>query len=36
MPDGLEKNITIEGMADLIAFLKGWRFIDAPERQQRQ
>jgi len=35
MPEGLEKNITVDGMADLIAFLKGWRFIDAPERQQR-
>lgn len=35
MPDGLEKNITIDGMADLISFLKGWRFIDAPERRQR-
>jgi putative membrane-bound dehydrogenase-like protein len=35
MPEGLEKNITIEGMADLLAFLKGWRFIDAPERVQR-
>jgi putative membrane-bound dehydrogenase-like protein len=35
MPDGLEKNVSVEGMADLIAFLKGWRFIDAPERQQR-
>jgi putative membrane-bound dehydrogenase-like protein len=32
MPEGLEKNITLDGMADLIAFLKGWRFIDAPER----
>ena len=35
MPEGLEKNIPVEGMADLIAFLKGWRFIDAPERQRR-
>ena len=35
MPEGLEKNITTDGMADLIAFLKGWRFIDAPERRQR-
>jgi putative membrane-bound dehydrogenase-like protein len=35
MPEGLEKNIPIEGMADLIAFLKGWRFIDAPEREKR-
>src|SRR5262245_19954282 len=35
MPEGLEKNIPVEGMADLIAFLKGWRFIDAPEREKR-
>jgi len=35
MPEGLEKNLPVQGMADLIAFLKGWRFIDAPERQQR-
>jgi putative membrane-bound dehydrogenase-like protein len=35
MPEGLEKNVTIEGMADLIAFIKGWRFIDAPEREKR-
>src|SRR5262249_40170848 len=34
MPEGLEKNITIEGMSDLIAFLKGWRFIDDPQREQ--
>ena len=35
MPEGLEKNVTVEGLADLIAFLKGWRFIDAPEREKR-
>ena len=35
MPEGLEKNVTVEGMSDLIAFLKGWRFIDAPEREKR-
>ena len=35
MPEGLEKNVTLDGMADLIAFLKGWRFIDAPERERR-
>jgi putative heme-binding domain-containing protein len=28
MPDGLEKNITIEQMADLIAFIKNWRYLD--------
>jgi putative heme-binding domain-containing protein len=36
MPDGLEKNVSVEGMADLLAFLKGWRFIDAPERTMKQ
>jgi putative membrane-bound dehydrogenase-like protein len=35
MPEGLEKNVTVEGMADLIAFIRGWRFIDAPEREKR-
>jgi putative heme-binding domain-containing protein len=35
MPEGLEKNVTVDGMSDLIAFLKGWRFIDAPEREKR-
>jgi putative membrane-bound dehydrogenase-like protein len=35
MPDGLEKNVSIEDMADLLTFLKGWRFIDAPERERR-
>src|SRR5262249_30208451 len=28
MPVGLEKNITVEQMADLITFLKNWRYID--------
>jgi putative heme-binding domain-containing protein len=28
MPEGLEKNITIEQMADLIAFIKNWRYLD--------
>jgi len=35
MPEGLEKNVTVEGMSDLLAFLRGWRFIDAPEREKR-
>jgi putative membrane-bound dehydrogenase-like protein len=30
MPEGLEKSITVEEMADLLSFLKGWRFLDAP------
>ncbi|MDW8223455.1 MAG: c-type cytochrome [Gemmatales bacterium] len=29
MPDGLEKEITVEQMADLIAFLKNWRYVGA-------
>jgi putative membrane-bound dehydrogenase-like protein len=28
MPDGLEKTITVEEMADLLAFLKNWRYLD--------
>ncbi|MGE5195307.1 MAG: HEAT repeat domain-containing protein, partial [Deltaproteobacteria bacterium] len=28
MPEGLEKNIAIEQMADLIAFIKNWRYLD--------
>jgi mono/diheme cytochrome c family protein len=28
MPVGLEKNINVEQMADLITFLKNWRYID--------
>ena len=28
MPDGLEKNITIAEMADLLDFLKNWRYLD--------
>jgi putative membrane-bound dehydrogenase-like protein len=28
MPEGLEKTITVEEMADLLGFLKGWRFLD--------
>jgi putative membrane-bound dehydrogenase-like protein len=28
MPEGLEKNITVEQMADLIAFIKNWRYLD--------
>ena len=35
MPEGLEKNVPVEAMADLIAFIRGWRFIDAPEREKR-
>jgi putative membrane-bound dehydrogenase-like protein len=28
MPEGLEKEITVEQMADLLAFLKNWRYLD--------
>jgi len=28
MPEGVEKTITLEQMADLIAFLKNWRYLD--------
>ena len=28
MPVGVEKTITVEQMADLIAFLKNWRYLD--------
>ena len=28
MPDGLERNISIQEMADLIAFIKNWRYLD--------
>src|SRR5262249_39253814 len=28
MPDGLEKNISLQEMADLIHYLKNWRFFD--------
>ena len=31
MPDGLEKNILLQDMADLIAFIKNWRYLaEAP------
>jgi putative membrane-bound dehydrogenase-like protein len=30
MPEGLEKEITIEQMADLLAFLKNWRYVSLP------
>jgi hypothetical protein len=28
MPDGLEKNITLQQMADLVSFVKNWRYLD--------
>ncbi|HQU45747.1 MAG TPA: c-type cytochrome, partial [Pirellulales bacterium] len=29
MPEGLEKNISLEDMADLISFIKNWRYLEA-------
>lgn len=28
MPEGLEKNVTVEQMADLVSFIKNWRYLD--------
>lgn len=28
MPEGLEKNVSVEQMADLISFVKNWRYLD--------
>ena len=28
MPEGLEKNVTLAGMSDLLSFLKNWRYLD--------
>jgi putative heme-binding domain-containing protein len=30
MPEGLEKNISVAELADLIAFLKNWRYLVTP------
>lgn len=30
MPEGLEKNISHQEMADLISFVKNWRYLDQP------
>jgi putative membrane-bound dehydrogenase-like protein len=29
MPDGLERDISLQEMADLISFIKNWRYVDA-------
>lgn len=29
MPEGLEKNISLQEMADLISFIKNWRYLEA-------
>ena len=28
MPEGLEKNISLQQMADLVSFVKNWRYLD--------
>jgi hypothetical protein len=28
MPEGLEKDIPMQDMADLISFVKNWRYLD--------
>jgi hypothetical protein len=28
MPDGFEKSINVQEMADLLRFLKDWRYLD--------
>jgi hypothetical protein len=28
MPEGMEKNITLEEMTDLLTFLKNWRYLN--------
>jgi putative heme-binding domain-containing protein len=28
MPEGLEKNVTLAQMSDLLSFLKNWRYLD--------
>ena len=28
MPEGLEKNVNPQQMADLISFIKNWRYLD--------
>ena len=28
MPEGLEKSVSVDQMADLLAFLKNWRYLD--------
>lgn len=28
MPEGLEKNVSVQEMADLVAFIKNWRYLD--------
>jgi len=36
MPDGLEKNINHQDMADLISFVKNWRYLDGKTPYQKR
>ena len=36
MPEGLEKNINHQDMADVISFVKNWRYLDGKTPYQRQ
>ena len=31
MPDGLEKNMTVQELADLLAFIRNWRELEKNE-----
>ncbi|HEX5471818.1 MAG TPA: hypothetical protein VFW73_08020, partial [Lacipirellulaceae bacterium] len=33
MPEGLEKNIPPQDMADLISFIKNWRYLESAQEQ---
>jgi len=36
MPEGLEKDIPMQDMADLISFIKNWRYLEsAPSAAER-
>jgi hypothetical protein len=30
MPEGVEKDISVQEMADLIRYLKDWRYLEGP------
>jgi putative membrane-bound dehydrogenase-like protein len=34
MPEGLEKDIPMQDMADLISFVKNWRYLETAQQQQ--
>jgi hypothetical protein len=31
MPEGLERDLSLQDMADLIAFIKNWRYLEQTE-----